>query len=326
MRRREFVFFSGAAATWPLAAGAQQRQVPVVALLAVGSAQPEPRSATALRQSLAASGFVDGRNVAIETHGANYDPQRLSALAAELVQRQVAVIVAFSGPSIRVAQRATSTIPIVFSLAGDPIKWELVQSLNRPGGNATGMSLLSGELMGKRLNLLRDLVSGVKTVAYLSDPRVLFANELTGDVLAAGRALGQQVTVFRARTESGIDAAFTTIAERGIGALLVPQYLFFQRHDQKIIDLAARHRLPAIYSVAAYVRRGGLMSYVADPTPIGGNLASLYIAPILRGAKPSDLPVQQPSKFLLAINIKTAKALGLEIPPILLAIADEVIE
>jgi putative ABC transport system substrate-binding protein len=296
-----------------------------VAVLEIGS-QLGPSYVADLRQSLTTAGYIDGRNVAIEIHLANYDRERLSELVAVLVQRQVAVIVALDGPSIREAQLATSTIPIVFSLADDPVKFGLIKSLNRPGGNSTGVSFRTDELTGKRLNLLRDLVPAIKSVAHLSDPRALFASEQTGDAVAAGRALGQNVTVLRARTESGIDAAFSTIAERGIGALHIGPYVLFQRYDQKIIDLAARHSVPAIYPNATYVRRGGLMSYSADALPVGGNLASLYIVPILRGANPADLPVQRLNKFRLAINAKTAKALSLDIPPMLLAIADEVIE
>jgi putative tryptophan/tyrosine transport system substrate-binding protein len=325
MRRREFIVGLGSAAAWPLAARAQQQAMPVVGFLDLGSPRPDAGYVAAFRQGLAAAGFLDGRTVAIEYRWANNQAQRLAPLAAELVQRQVAVIVTFSGPAVLAAQAATSTIPIVFGLSTDPIKFGLVASLSRPGGNMT-LSSLSSELTGKRLDLLRELTPLGTTVAYITDPGARGSEEPARDMLAAARALGRQAIILEARDELDIDAAFATLVERGASALIVAPHILFERNDEKIVELAARHRIPAIYPRPGFVVAGGLMSYDADPVAAMRQIGSFYVAKLLKGAKPADLPIQQPTKFELVINLKTARALGLTIPETLLATADEVIQ
>jgi putative tryptophan/tyrosine transport system substrate-binding protein len=328
MRRREFIAGLGSAtATWPLVARAQQPALPVVGFLDLGSPRPDASYVAAFRQGLAAAGFVEGRTVAIEYRWANNQGARLATLAAELVQRQVAVIVALdSGPTILAAKAATSTIPIVFASGADPIKFGLVASLRRPGGNMTGVTFLSTELTGKRLDLLREIAPSATTVAYITDPRVPDSEEPTRDMLAAARALGRQAIILEARSRLDIDVAFATLVERGAGALVVAPHILFVFNQAKIIDLAARHNIPAIYSGRGFVVAGGLMSYTADVTAAFRQTGSLYAAQILRGTKPADLPVQQPTKFEFVINLKAAKALGLTIPETLLATADELIQ
>jgi putative ABC transport system substrate-binding protein len=311
--------------TWPFAARAQKASMPVVGFLGL-LPQKTNRVAT-FRQSLAAAGFVEGRTVAIEYRWANNQYERLPALAAELVQRHVAVIVAIdSGPAVLAAKAATSTIPIVFQLADDPINFGLVASLSRPGGNMTGVSILSNELTAKRLDLLLEMAPLATTVGYLTDPGARSSEQTTNDMLAAARALGREAIILKAHNELEINAAFAMLAERGAAALVVGSYILFEMNAQKIIELAAHHRIPAIYPFQYFVPLGGLISYSGDVLASVRLIGSLYVARILRGAKPADLPVQQPTKFNLVINLKTAKTLGLTIPPTLYAIADEVIE
>jgi putative tryptophan/tyrosine transport system substrate-binding protein len=278
------------------------------------------------RQGLADAGFVEGRNVAIEYRWANNQGRRLAPLAAELVQRQVAVIVALGGPPVLAAKAATSTIPIVFSIGADPIEFGLVASLSRPGGNITGVTGVSRELTGKRLDLLRRMAPLATTVAYITDPGARDSEVATREMLATARALGRQAIILEARSGFDIDAAFATLVERGAGALVVSPNILFERNSEKIIDLAARHKIPAIYHGRGFVVAGGLMSYTASPEALWRQVGSLYTAQILKGAKPADLPVQQPTKFELVINRKTARALGIEVPETLLATADKVIE
>jgi putative ABC transport system substrate-binding protein len=326
MRRRDFItLLGGAAAAWPLAARAQQRPVPVVGFLNRGSARPNASFLAAFREGLDAAGYVEGKNVVIQYRWGNGQSARLAELAAELVSRQVAVIVAIDSPSIRAAKAASETIPIVFMLVGDPVKNGFIASLNRPGGNMTGVSTLSTELLTKRLDLLHKIVPKMTTVAYLTNPRTPAAEEETSDVLAAARALGQQLIVVEARNEREIDGSFMTLAEGGAGALLVANAVLFASNRNKVLALAARHRIPACYFSRNWALGGGLMSYSADPGPLTRVVAE-YVVRILKGAKPAELPVQQPTKFDLVINLKAAKALGLEIPPMVLALADEVIE
>jgi putative tryptophan/tyrosine transport system substrate-binding protein len=327
MKRREFIAGIGVAA-WPLAARAQQSAMPVVGLLDLfGLPRPNPDYVAAFRQGLAAAGFIEGQTVAIEYRSANNQEARLAPLAAELVKRPVTVIVAFEfGPTVLAAQAATSTIPIVFGLGSDPIKSGLVASLSRPGGNMTGLTLLNSELMGKRLGLLREIAPLATTVAYLSDPRAPSSEESARDISEAASALGWQAIILEARNELDIDAAFATLVERGANALVVAPHILFARNGKKIIELAAHHRVPAMYPVRGFAVFGGLISYDADPVAAARQIGSFYVAQILRGAKPADLPIQQPTKFEFVINLKTARALGLTIPPNLLAIADEVIE
>jgi putative tryptophan/tyrosine transport system substrate-binding protein len=259
--------------------------------------------------------------VAIEFRWAIYQGWRLPPLAEELVQRQVAVIVALDGgPSALAAKAATSTIPILFLLGADPIKFGLVA-----GGNMTGLTALSSALTGKRLDLLREIAPQATTVAYLTDPRAQDSEEATKAMLAAARTLGRQAMILEARSEFDIDAAFATLVERGAGALVVGPHILFERNGKKIIDLAARHKISAIYPDRGFAVAGGLMSYTADGLAAVRQIGSLYAAQILMGAKPADLPVQQPAKFNLVINVSTAKALGLTVPETLLATADEVI-
>jgi len=311
MQRREFIVGLGSAAAWPMVARAQQPALPVVGFLAGGPPRPNASYLVAFRQGLAAAGFVDGRTVTIEYRWANNQGARLATLAAELVQRQVAVIVAIdSGPTVLAAKAATSKIPIVFALAADPIEFGLVASLSRPGGNMTGVTDLSGELTGKRLSILLEIAPLAMTVAYLTDPRVRISEGPTRDILAAARALGRQAIILEARNEAEIDSAFATLLENGAGALVVAPHILFNENGKKILEFAARHKIPAIYPGPSFVALEGLMSYTADIMPAVRQIGSLYVPQILKGAKPADLPIMQPTKFELVINLKTAKALA----------------
>ena len=326
IRRRKFLATLGGAAAWPLAARAQQRSMPVVGYLDLTTSRPNPIVPPAFREGLAAGGFVEGRNVTIEARFAGNQGERLAQFAAELVERKVAVIVTLRDPLVFAAKAATSTIPIVFRLSSDPIKRGLVTSLNRPGGNITGVAVLGTELVAKRLQLLCEMAPRARTVAYLTDPRPAFSEELTNEVLAAAHALGRDAIVFEARSGPDIDAAFATLVERGADALVVGPYILFANNGKKIIELAAHHNIPAIYYNRVFAVAGGLMSYGIESGPLNRLIASQYVAPILRGTKPADLPIQLPSTFDLVINLKTAKALGLTVPQALLVAADEVIE
>jgi putative tryptophan/tyrosine transport system substrate-binding protein len=333
IRRRDFIAGIGAAAL-PLTARAQQPAMPVLGSLNLGSPNATRSSGaggldgsymTAFRQGLAGAGFIDGRTVQIDYRWANNQGRRLEPLAAELVQRQVAVIVAIdSGPAVLAAKAATSTIPIVFALGADPIKLGLVANLSRPGGNITGITFLSAELTGKRLDLLREIAPLARTVAYITDPGAPDSEEATREMLATAGALGRQAIILEARNELDIDATFATLVERRADALVVGPHILFERNAKKIVELAARHGIPAIYSGRRFVALGGLMSYTADLVTAVRQIGSFYVAQILRGTKPADLPVQRPTKFELAINLKTAKALGLTVPRTLLATAEVV--
>ena len=331
--RREFItLLGGTAAALPLAARAQQPGGrPVIGFLGFSSPAQNTDNVAAFRQGLAEAGYVDDRNVTIEFRWANIENRLLPGLVADLVRRQAVVIVASGAISAALAAKAaTSTIPIVFVNGGDPVKYGLVASLNRPGGNITGITLLNLGMGGKRLSLLRDVVPHATTVAYLSpNPRILTYEDQRSDILAGARALGQQVIVAEAGSDLDFEPAFTTFVERGAAALVVaaiPLFSGVQRNRDKILQLAARHKIPAIYPGRADAVGGGLMSYGADVVGIHRQLGAQYVAQILKGAKPADLPVQQPTKFELVINLRTAKALGLEIPRTLLVQADEVIE
>src|SRR5271156_1085435 len=311
-RRRGFIAGFGSAAAWPLAARAQP---------SFGTPKEGLDGVAAFLQGLAAAGYVEGRDVAIEFRWADHQGWRLPSLAAELVERHVAVIVALDGgPSALAAQAATSTIPILFLLGADPAKFGFVLA-----GNMTGLTAVSSELMGKRLDLLREMNPLATTVAYLIDPRAQDSEEPTRAMVAAARALRRQAVILEARSESDIDAAFATLDERGAGALVLGPHVLFQRNAKKIIDLTASHNISAIYPDRGFAAAGGLMSYTADGIAAIRQIGSLYAAQILKGAKAADLPVQPPAKFNLVINLKTAKALGLTIPETLLATADEVI-
>jgi putative ABC transport system substrate-binding protein len=323
IKRREFIVGLGSAATWPVATKAQQRgRLPVIGVLWGRSNESFPVGA--FRRGLADAGFVVGENVAIEFRGANSENTRLSGLAADLVQRQVDVIfVANYESPLRAAKSATTTIPIVFFYGGDPVKDGLVASLSRPGGNLTGVTGLQTELGGKRLALLHELVPGDKTIAFLTGP-----NQPPSDngVLAAARTLRLDVAVFNVRNDRDFELAFMALTERHVGALVVDNNSLLANSVSIISALAERYKIPAMYPGSVWVRGGGLISYGTDV--IGGyrQAAAQYVGPILKGAKPADLPVQQSTRFVFAINLKTAKALGLTIPETLLAIADEVIQ
>jgi putative tryptophan/tyrosine transport system substrate-binding protein len=322
MRRRQFIAGLGGAAAWPLAARAQQPAMPVIGYLSFGSPGEGVGGVTAFLQGLAAAGYVEGRDLTVEFRWANRQGRQLLSLATELVQLQVAIIVALDGgPSALSAQAATSTIPILFLFGADPAKFGFVA-----GGNMTGLAAVSSELMGKRLDLLREISPLATTVAYLIDPRAQDSDEPTRAMVVAARALGRQAVILEARSESDIDAAFATLDERAGAALVVGPHVLSQRNAKKIIDLTASHKISAIYPDRGFAAAGGLMSYTADGIAAIRQIGSLYAAQILKGAKPANLPVQQPAKFNLVINLGTAKALGLTIPETLLATADEVIQ
>ena len=318
MRRREFTAGLGASLAAPLAARAQQPLVPVIGFLNSGSPGPFAKMLAAFHQGLKDGGYVEGQNVVIEYRWAEGHYDRLSTLAADLVRRQVAVIAATGGtPSARAAKAATTTIPIVF-VAADPVRDGLVASLNRPGGNVTGVSVFSAELAPKRLQLLRELVPKAGKIAALTNPASM-------DEAEAMTRAGLQLLTITAEAESDFEPAFIQAAQQGVEALLVTADPFFNSRRAQIVALAARHSLPAAYPWREYVEAGGLMSY---GTSLAGTYRQVgqYVSRVLKGDKPADLPVQNPIKFDLAINLKTAKALGITIPETLLATADEVIE
>jgi ABC-type uncharacterized transport system substrate-binding protein len=325
MRRRVFItLLGGAWAAWPLAARVQQAvPVPVVGFLRSASLTDASHLVAGFRRGLNEAGFFEGRNVAVEYRSAENHPDRVPVLAAELVRRQVSLIVG-NTPSALAAKAATATVPIVFVTGSDPVIDGLVTSLSRPGGNTTGVSFLSGALGTKRLELLRVLAPKV-TIAHLVDPYTPEADRERRDVQAAAHAIGQELIVIEAGSDSDIEAAFATFAQRGVGALLAGTGAFLNSHREQVVALAARQALPACYALREFATAGGLMSYGTSITD-AYRLAGIYAGRILKGEKPEDLPVQQSTKFELVINLRTAKALGFEIPDRLLALADEVIE
>jgi putative ABC transport system substrate-binding protein len=328
--RREFIALIGGGclllAVKVKRAWGQQPAMPVIGFLGSASAATAAHFVAAFDKGLAESGYVDGRNVAIEYRWAENQYERLPALVDDLVHRQVAVIVASGGPAAPLAAKAaTSTIPIVFTATTDPVKLGLVASLNRPGGNVTGTSAMTAELDAKRLELLRELVSNTDTIGALINPSRPDAETQARDLQQAAHSVGQQVLVVYAASEPDIDTAFGVLVRERIGALLVGADPFFNSRRDQVVALAARHTLPAVYMNRDFVAAGGLASY-GTSIPEGYRQAGIYAAKILSGAKPADLPVIQPTKFELVINLKIAKALGLEVPPTLLARADEVIE
>jgi putative tryptophan/tyrosine transport system substrate-binding protein len=324
MRRREFITLLGsAAAAWPLAARAQQPAIPVVGFLRT-TLIDVPHYVTAFRQGLKEAGFVDGQNVTVEYRSAEGRPDQLPALVADLMRRPLAVIVGHS-PAALAAKAATTTVPIVFVTGGDPVRDGLVASLNRPGGNVTGVNIITAELGAKQLGLLRELRPGAAPIAVLVDPKFPTTERFVSQLRAAALAVGQQLIVLDVSSGGEIETAFTTLVQRGAGALLVGSGGFVFSQRERIVALAARHSIPAIYSSREAVAAGGLMSY-GPSIPDAYRQAAIYAGRILKGEKPGDLPVILPTKFEFVINLKTAKAFGLDIPPGVLAIADEVIE
>jgi putative tryptophan/tyrosine transport system substrate-binding protein len=325
MRRREFItLLGGAAAAWPLAARAQQAAMPVIGFLNYTSPDAFAGRLGGFRQGLKDTGYVEGENVAIEYRWADNQTDRLPALAAELVRRRVAVIVG-NTPAAFAAKAATTTIPIVFIVAEDPVRLGLVASLARPGGNLTGVNFFTGELVAKRLELLRELVPRAARVAVLVNPAGPDAETTLKDVEPAARAIGLQIPVLNASTSREINAAFATFVRERPDALFVGGDPFFSSRRVQLVHLATLHKVPAIFSNRDYVEAGGLMSYGSNVTDAWRQLGT-YAGRILKGAKPADLPVVQASKFQLVINVESARMLGLTVPDKLLAAADEVIE
>jgi ABC-type uncharacterized transport system substrate-binding protein len=327
MRRREFItLFGGAAASWPLAARAQQPAMPVIGFLSGQSPTLYAYYVDAFRQALNAAGFVEGRNVAIEYRWAEGQYDKLPALAADLVRRRVNVIAATgSTAAVLAAKAATATIPIIFTTGGDPVKAGLVPNLNRPGGNITGISFLVNETGSKQLALLCEMVPSATSVGLLVNALNPNTDAEIADVLKAARVLGRQVQVVNASSEGEIDAAFATFVHERVDAIIEQADAFFLAQRGQLIALAARHALPAIYSLREQAAAGGLMSYGASQVD-AYRQAGVYTARVLQGEKPADLPAMLPTKFEFVINLKTAKALGIEVPPGLSARADEVIE
>ena len=326
-RRELLAALGGAAAAWPLAAHAQQPAMPVVGFLGAGSLDTYLLYLAAFRKGLNEAGFVEGQNVAIEYRWAEGQYDRMSELATDLARRRVAVIaVPGSPPGARAAKAATSTIPIVFSVGEDPVKAGLVTSISRPEGNATGINFFTGELGAKRLALLHELVPGAARLAVLVNPSDPIRTEaVLREVQAAAGALGLQIQVFNARTSREIDAAFAMLAHERLDAVFVGPDPFFNTRRVQLANLAARYLMPATYAVREYADAGGLMSYGTSLADMFRQVGA-YTARILKGAKPSDLPVVRSTKFELVINLQTARLLGLDVPPNLLARADEVIE
>jgi putative ABC transport system substrate-binding protein len=327
IKRREFITLLGGALTWPMA-GRTQQAMPVIGFLRSSSSVDSVHLVAAFRQGLKEAGFVEGQNCAIEFRWADNQIDRLPALVAELLSRPVTVILANLNSALA-AKIATTTVPIVFASGGDPVADGLVASLNRPGGNVTGIHFLLGELGAKRLELLRQLVPNATTrtttIAMLVNPRHSDTDAERRDVLAAARTMGQQLTVLDIDSEEDIEAAFATLAQHRPDALLVGTGAFTNSHRERLVALAARHALPTSYSQREAVMAGGLMSY-GTSIPDAYRLAGIYIARILKGEKPSDLPVMRSTRFELMLNLRTAKAQGIEVPDKLLALADEVIE
>jgi putative ABC transport system substrate-binding protein len=326
IRRREFIGALGGAAAWPLTARAQQPAMPVIGFLNPASPEPFSYLLAAFREGLKESSYVEGQNVTIEYHWAKGHYDQLQTLATDLVRRQVTVIAATGGSmSAQAAKAATATIPIVFNVGDDPVKLGLIASFNRPGGNITGVSTLSPTLEAKRLGLLRELVPNAVTVAVLLNPTNPDADLQRREIQVAATAIGRPLLIFSASSESDFDTAFAAIVEQRADALLVGSDTFFNSRREQIVALAARHAVPTIAAFRAFAESGGLMSYSVDFVEVYRQVG-LYVGRVLKGERPADLPVVQPTKFELVINLKTAKALGIKISDNLLSLADEVIE
>jgi ABC-type uncharacterized transport system substrate-binding protein len=326
MRRREFItLLGGAAAAMPLAVRAQQAAMPFIGYFSGRSPETEAPIRTQFLKALETTGFEAGRNVAIEYRFAEGQQERLPVIATEFVRRQVTMLVVTDQGSALAAKAATATIPIVFGSGLDPVQLGLVSSFNRPGGNATGVSVFTSELGSKRLGLVRELLPQPGTIAFFVNPKSATTPFQITEVQAAAQAVGQPLLIFNASTEEQVDKAFAVMAESNVAAILYGAGVFFPVVSERLVALAARYRIPALYEWREFVTAGGLMSYSTDRTEVGRQ-AGTYAGRILKGEKPADLPVVQSSRFELVINLKTAKALGLTIPPSLLARADEVIE
>jgi putative tryptophan/tyrosine transport system substrate-binding protein len=327
MRRREFItFLGGAAATWPVAARAQQQAMPVIGMLDPRLPEQSVSGLRAFRRGLRETGYIEGETVAIDYRWGENQPDRLPVLAAELVRRRVAVIVTTGGAAAHLAAKAaTTTIPIVFSTAIDPVQAGLVSSLNRPGGNITGVNFMSVELMPKRLGLLHELRPGVTRFALLVNPNDPNTEPVTKSVQAAALTIGRQIEVLAASTNRDIDVAFAALVQKRFDGLLVPPGPLFVIRRIHLVSLAMLHKVPTIYTSRDYPAVGGLMSYGTHLEDLSRQ-AGIYTGRILKGEKPADLPVMQPTKFELVINLQTARLHGIEVPPTLLATADEVIE
>src|SRR4051794_6841795 len=326
MRRRDFITLLGGAAAWPLAARAQQAAMPVVGILHPTRAEANAANLAALRAGLKEGGYVEGQNLAIEYRYAEGRNDRLPALAADFVRRPVNVISPQGSPAVMAAKAATATIPIVFQAGIDPIKVGLVASLNRPGGNITGVSNVSSALAAKRLELLHRLAPAAATIGVLVDPTNSAATDVqTIDLQEAASGLGLQLMLLNASNEHEIDAAFAKLMQQRVGALLLTDSPLFNSRREQLVTLARFIAIPTIYTFREFAVAGGLISYASSVTD-ATRRAGVYVARVLKGEKPGDLPIQLPTKFDLVINLKTARALGLEIPPQLLATADELIE
>jgi putative ABC transport system substrate-binding protein len=325
-RRKFLAALAGAAAALPLAVRAQQRTIPVIGFLSAGSPNAFAHLAAAFREGLSETGYIEHQNVGIEYRWAEGQLDRLPALASGLVAGRVAVIVATGGSAPALAAKAaTKTVPIVFTGGGDPVALGLVASLSRPGGNATGVSNISASMEAKRLEVLRELVPTAAQIACLRNPKGANADTQTRDVEAAARTIGQQIFLVDVRIDRELDSAFTTIVQQRAGALLVMGDPLFTNLRDQLVVLAAKHAVPAMYPFREFISAGGLINY-GPSIAEGYRQAGIYTGKILKGDKPADLPVLQPTKFELVINLKTAKALGLTVPDTLLARADEVIE
>jgi putative tryptophan/tyrosine transport system substrate-binding protein len=324
MRRREFITALGGAAAWPLAAHAQQAKMPVVGFLSGRSPAESAGVVAAFRKGLSEAGYTEPNNVVIDFRWAEGRFERLPALASELIQRPVAVL-AMLGGSETVTKTLATAIPIVFGTGADPVDAGLVASLNRPGGNVTGATFMTASLGAKRLGLLRELVPGAEIVALLANPNHITGPVQIRDVEQAARALGQRLIVLDAGSDEKIEAAFAALAREHVAGLLVGADPFFDTRRERLVALAAQHRVPAVYQFREYALAGGLMSYGTSITEMY-RLAGVYVGRVLKGEKPADLPVVQVNKFELVINLKTAKALGVNISDNLMSLADEVIE